>query len=404
MAIEIRAVAADEMDDLLLTDGRAFAQGPHPEGEPRTWAEAELDRTRCAFEDGALVGASRAYSFELTLPGGAIVPVAAVSWVGVLPTHRRRGILTRMIDALHRDARDRDEPAAVLTASESAIYGRYGYGVATWRLALTLERAHAGFARPVEDAGRVRFVTKEEGEKTLPPVYETVRRERTGMVCRPDTWWPLLFWNLARDKPFFLVVHEDASGNADGWVAYEVAGESSGGLTDRRLIVWDIQATNPAARAALWQYVVGVDLIATIGAHMLPIDEPLPHLLRDPRRARVDFVNDGMWLAPLDIPALLAARRYSFFDGRLVLEITDLDGGPRRFVVEGDADDARCAPTDAAPDLSCATAVLGAMVLGGNRWTQYAQAGLVQEHAPGKLAYADAMFVTSPPPASTTGF
>jgi predicted acetyltransferase len=404
MPVELRAVTPAEMEDLLLTDNRAFAQPPYPADQPRGWAEAELDRTRCAFEDGALVAASRAYSFELTLPGGGIVPVAAISWVGVLPTHRRRGILTSMIDALHRDARERGEPAAVLTASESTVYGRYGYGVATWRLALSVERAHSAFAHPVDDNGRVRFLTKDEAEKIVPSVYETVRRGRAGMVARPDTWWPHLFWNMGRDKAYFVVLHEDAEGKADGFAAYEVTGEGAGGIPARRLTVVDLQTTNPVARAALWQYIVGVDLIATISANMLPIDEPLPHLLRDPRRARVDFVNDGMWLAPLDPRALLAARRYSVFDGHLVVEVTDLDGRAVRFAIDGNASDAQCEVTDASPDLSCSTAVLGAMVLGGNRWTDYAQAGLVAEHGTRKLAYADAMFVTSPPPTCTTGF
>ncbi|MGH8978758.1 MAG: GNAT family N-acetyltransferase [Acidimicrobiia bacterium] len=404
MPVEVRAVTPAELEDLLLTDNRAFAQPPYPADQPRGWAEAELDRTRCAFEDGALVAASRAYSFELTLPGGGTVPVAAVSWVGVLPTHRRRGILTAMIDALHRDARDRGEPAAVLTASESTIYGRYGYGVATWRLAMTLERAHGAFAHPVDDTGRVRFLTKDEGEKIVPSVYETVRRGRAGMVTRPDTWWPHLFWNMGRDKAFFLVLHEDAEGKADGFAAYEVSSAPSVGIPNRRLTVVDIQTTNPTARAALWQYVVGVDLVATISANMLPIDEPLRHLLRDPRRARIDFVNDDMWLAPLDPSALLAARRYSVFDAHLVVEVTDFEGRGVSFAIDGNASDAQCEETEASPDLSCSTAVLGAVLLGGNRWTEYAQAGLVAEHVPGKLAYADAMFTISPPPTNTTGF
>src|SRR5262245_1239335 len=178
MALEIRAVGPDELDDLMLTDRRAFGgAAPLPE-EPRAWGEAELDRTRAAFEDGAMVGASRAYSFELTLPGGAMVPAAAVSWVGVLPTHRRKGVLTQLMQALHDDARERGEPAAMLTASESVIYGRYGYGVATWRVGLTIERARATFARPFEDAGRIRIVDPEEAEKVFPAVYEDARRRR----------------------------------------------------------------------------------------------------------------------------------------------------------------------------------------------------------------------------------
>jgi predicted acetyltransferase len=190
VAIQIRAVRPDEVEDLILTDTRAFGLSPGQPNEPRSWSDAELNRTRVAFDDGSIVGVSRAYSFEMTLPGGAIVPAAAVSWVGVLPTHRRRGVLTQMMRALHDDARERGEPAAILTASESGIYGRFGYGVATWRLGITVERAHAAFALPVDDAGRVRLGARDEAEKILPSVYDDVRRGRAGMVTRPDHWWP----------------------------------------------------------------------------------------------------------------------------------------------------------------------------------------------------------------------
>jgi predicted acetyltransferase len=406
MALEIRAITPDELDDLILADHRAFGAGPRRPNEPRTWAEGELDRTRVAFEDGGIVGASRAYSFELTLPGGGIVPAAAVSWVGVLPTHRRRGVLTRMMDALHEDARTRDEPAMILTASESVIYGRYGYGVATWRLGLSVERAQAAFLRPVDDRGRVRLVTREEAEKILPSVYDQIRRGRAGMVSRPDYWWPEVFWGEHGEpgKALFVVLHEDASGIADGFAEYEITGDWTGGHSKRRVIAYDVQATNPTARAALWQYLLGIDLVVGVSSPNLPIDEPLRHLLRDPRQARVDYINDGLWLAPLDAKTLLAARRYSVFDGHLVLEVRGLDGTTTTLAVDGNDRDAHCAETNDTPDLSCSSAVLGAMLLGGNRWTEYAAAGLVEERTPGKLQYADAMFVISPPPTLCTPF
>jgi predicted acetyltransferase len=406
MPLEIRAIEPDALDDLILADLRAFGVGPRRPNEPRTWAEAELDRTRVAYEDGAIVGASRAYSFELTLPGGAIVPAAAVSWVGVLPTHRRRGVLTRMIDALHEDAREREEPAAILTASESLIYGRFGYGIATWRLGLSVERAHAAFARPVDDGGRMRIVSREEAEKILPSVYDQIRRGRAGMVSRPDYWWPEVFWGEHGEpgKGIFVVVHEDADGTGDGFAEYEITGDWTAGHSKRRVVAYDVQSGNPTARAALWQYLLGIDLVVSVSAPNLPIDEPLRHLLRDPRQARVDYINDGLWLAPLDATALLAARRYSVFDGHLVLEVRAVDGSTTTLAVDGNDRDAECVETKDAPDLSCSSAVLGAMLLGGNRWTEYAAAGLVEEHTPGRLAYADAMFTISPPPTLCTGF
>ncbi|HVP72036.1 MAG TPA: GNAT family N-acetyltransferase, partial [Gemmatimonadaceae bacterium] len=188
MAYEIRAVEADEIEQFMLADKRGFsALAP---GTARTWAEAELDRTRLAFEGSEVVGGSRAYSFELTMPGGAQIPVAAVSWVAVIPTHRRRGILTQMMNALHEDARARGEAGAILTASESLIYGRYGYGVATWRLGISARRAHVEFRADVPAGGSVRFVEREEADRVMPEIYDQVRAVRPGMVSRPSYWWP----------------------------------------------------------------------------------------------------------------------------------------------------------------------------------------------------------------------
>jgi predicted acetyltransferase len=405
MALEIRAIGPDELDDLIQLDFRAFGGAPTTDG-PRTWASGELERTRVAFEDGQMVGASRAYSFELTLPGGAIVPAAAVSWVGVLPTHRRRGVLTQMIGALHDDARERGEPAAILTASESAIYGRFGYGVATWRQGITVDRARVRFAQPFTDPGRMRIVAREEAEKIVPTIYDAARRRRAGMVSRPDFWWPEVMWSEhgKPEKALFAVVHEDADGVPDGYADYEITGSWSAGHADRTAAIYDLQSTNDVARIALWQYLLSIDLVKQVTAYNVAVDEPVRHLLNDGRHARVDYVIDGLWLAPLDPSALLAARRYSFFDGHLVLEVTAPDGTSARYAIDGNDRDAQCRVTDEAPDLTLSTSVLGATVLGGNRFTDYANAGLVTAHRAGKLAYADAMFSTSPAPTLMTGF
>ncbi len=337
MALEIRAIGPDEVDDLIRADARAFGNPPHPKEASRTWAEAELDRTRVAFEDGAIVGASRAYSFEMTLPGGACVPSSAVSWVGVLPTHRRRGILTKMIGALHDDARSRNEPAAILTASESAIYGRFGYGIATWRVGLSIDRVHARFASPLDDRGRVRLIERDAAEKILPSLYDEIRKLRPGMVSRPSYWWPEVFWEDGTpEKALFVAVHEDASGTADGFVAYEVKEGWSAGHSERRVFAYDIQAVSGETRSALWQYLLGIDLVVGVTATNAAVDEPIRHRLTDPRRVRIDYVNDGLWLLPLDPGALLGARTYAPFDGHLVLEVEDPDGRAVRYAVEGE--------------------------------------------------------------------
>ncbi len=404
MAISYRAVTVDEYPDLLEMDRVGFAQEPRKPDAPESWARAELDRTRAAFEDGAIVGASRNYSFELTVPGGALVPTAAVSWVSVLATHRRRGVLRGMIDALHADAREHGEPLAALTASESSIYGRFGYGIATWRLGLSLERAHAKFLPGPADDGRVRFVDDDESLKLFPPVYDVARRARHGMVGRPDFWWPeVLHWLADEFAPTFRVVHEDRDRVVDGYAMYGIKGDWGDGLSKKRLTVIDLQTTNAPARRSLWQFLVGVDLVHTISAFNLPIDEPLRLMLADSRRARPDYLNDGLWLCVLDEAAALAARTYTAAD-RLVLEVHRPEGTVVTVELQGGPDGATCRETTASADLVLGTSQLSAAYLGGTSFSELAGAGLVDEVTTGAVQRADRMFVTRPAPAMTTGF
>lgn len=405
MPFEIRAVEPDELDDLLTADQRGFGGEPLRPGTSRSWATGELDRTRIAFDAGAMVGVSRTYSFELTMPGGAFVPTAAVSWVSVLPTHRRRGVLTQMMAAMHDDARAREEPAAILTASESSIYGRFGYGVAAWRLGLSAERPHISFAQPAADTGTVRVVTVDEGKRALPVVYDRARGGRAGMVTRPDFWWEQVFWEymVGRAKASFVAIHADADGRDDGYVVYEFTGDWVGGLPDRKLSIIDMQAETASTWIALWQYVFGVDLVATVSASNLAVDDPLRHIVTDSRRVRVDYINDHLWIAPLDPVALLGSRTYAV-PGRVVVEVNAPDGATTTIAIESTADGGACSTTTDAADLVCDSAVLGMCVLGGNRWSELAAAERVEVHRPEAVLLADAMFLAAPAPALLSYF
>jgi predicted acetyltransferase len=405
MSLEIRSITEDELPAMLEVDRRGFGAPLRTSDRSDSWVTAELDRTRCAWDAGTMVGCTRAYTFELTLPGGALAPVAGVSSVAVQPTHRRRGVLTAMMQGLHDDARDRGEIAAVLTASESVIYGRFGYGPATWRLGATIEREAARFARPVDDPGSVRFVARGEADAIYQAVYERCRLARAGMVSRPEFWWPEVFWSPIGERALFDVVHEDARGEPDGYVSYEIQGQwEGGGFANRRLQVWDLQATNDTTRAALWEYVFGVDLVITVRAYHLPPDEPLRFLLADIRMLETDYLTDSVWVLPIDPAALLAARTYTT-EGALVIEVVDPDGGSRRVALDGGPDGARCDERrDAVPDLTCSRATLGALSLGGTQWATLGAALAVDEHTPGAIARADAMFATSPAPATISWF
>lgn len=405
MDIEYRGLGDDDFEAFMVADERAFGYKRNAE-RPQTWARGELDRARAAYEGRDIVGVGRNYSFELTMPGGSYLPAAAVSWIGVLPTHRRRGILTGMMQELHDEARERGEAMSMLTASESVIYGRFGYGCATWQLGLTVERSHGAFARPFVDPGRVRLVDTEEAQAIVPSLYEQTRSLRAGAVSRPDFWWPECYFFVDPEHDpgaWFDVVHDDEHGAVDGYATYSVRMDWPGGVAGSVLRVEDIISTNDTARVALWRYLLGVDLVHSVVGRNIPVDEPLRFLLADPRRMRVDYVNDRLWIRVHEPAAALAARTYATA-GRLVLEVHEISGAAARYELEGGPDGAQCRVATAEPDLVLPVAQLGAVLLGGTPWAQLAAAGLIEERTPGALVRADAMFACAPAPATCSWF
>jgi predicted acetyltransferase len=403
MDIEYRPITADEFDEFARVGRIAFSQEPFPADQPWTFGRAELDRTRAAVVDGEIVGSGRNYSFDLTLPGGAIVPVAGVSWISVLPTHRRRGVLRRMMAALDDEARDHGDAISILTASEGGIYERFGYGVATWRSNIRVDKRHGTLARRLPDAGTLRYVERKDALDGFPAVYARACALRPGMVSRPPEWWEESLFNLAPPtKPSFFVVHENREGDADGFLIYEVQGDYVHGINASNVHVLDLVALTPAVRAVLWQFAFSVDLTESVTAPQLALDEPLRFLLADPRRFRVESVNDHVWLKILDVERALVARRYATTD-RAVLQVHDGDS-VSTVVLDGGSDGAECRPSAEEPDLVLGIAQLGSIFLGGTRAGQHAAAGTIEERTTGALARVDAMFASYPIPASPTWF
>lgn len=406
---QLRPVTADEADDFFLAEGVAFGSVPDADALARYGALFEPDRSIAVFEAGQIVGTAGAYTFELTVPGARTVPACGVSWVAVLPTHRRQGILTQMMAHQLADVAERGEPVAILTASEGTIYRRFGYGVASAAAIVEVDKTRSAFRRPPAVGGRVRLVGREEAAKLVPALYDAFRRRRHGSVTRSDRYWEL--W-LKDPEAYrggasgrFVAVHESDDGVADGFVSYRFKEDWDEVANRSQVRPVGVYALDPEVDAALWRFLLDVDLANVVRSHARPLDDPIAWRLADHRAWRVTGIVDWLWACLVDVPAALAARRYGTH-GSLVLEVVDPfrpeAGG--RFRLDGGPDGAECARTDADPDLVLAAGDLGSAYLGGARFAVLRRAGLVEERSRGAVATADALFATDPLPFCDTGF
>ncbi|MEU5517964.1 GNAT family N-acetyltransferase [Streptomyces griseoaurantiacus] len=410
--MRIRSTTEEDLDVFVDTVHAAF--GRHPEtpgdGGGLWWSALEMDRGVLALTaDGRPVGTAAAYSFELTLPGEILAPVAGVSAVGVLPSHRRRGVLSGMMRHQLAEFRERGEFLAVLLASEATIYGRYGYGPATSTARLTVPRREAALAAPRArdaagspraggedgpndgpnhgvDDGPVEVLPREECGDLLEEIYDRYRRAQPGALSRPHRWWARRAGRPPLSPaPRYLALHRDGAGVPDGYASYSV-GE------DRTLTVDETIAGDDAAHTALTRFLLGHDLVDRIVFKHLPTDHPLRWQLADFRAGQVSEDTDWLWVRLLDVPRALTARGW-FTDGALVLDVTDPFLGERGrhllTVRDGRAD---CVPTDRAPDLSLDVRDLGSLYLGGTAPGTLVRAGHVRAHHADAAALADALF------------
>lgn len=409
MEIELRPIAPDELAAVMRLDDRAFGQRATPEEVESRREMFVFDGSLAAMVDGEMAGTTMAYSFELTLPGGTLLPASGVSWVAVAPTHRRRGILTALMRRQLTDLRERGEALALLMASESAIYGRFGYGTATYMVNFTLEKRFAQLARTWDGSGKLSLIEHERALEVLPPLYEKLRRQEPGRIRRDMPYWRVLLQDP--DKPWqgagprFYVTYTSPEGEVQGAAHYRIQRQSDEGLPNHVVVVRELFALNTRAAAALWTYCFNLDLTESVRALARPLDDPLRWMLADPRRLRVSGLMDDLWVRLIDVPRALAARRY-FTEGRLVVEVTDefLPETAGRYLLEGGPEGATCRRTTEEADVAMGIADLSATYLGGVRFASLALAGRARELRAGALRRADALFQTETQPFSGTPF
>lgn len=386
--IEVRSCTQDDWPLILTVDEAAFGYSFDPEQSQPDYALLEFDRSLLAWCEGVPVGHTTAYSLQMSVPGGQ-VPVAGVTWVAVLPTHRRRGVLTELMRRQTRDIHERGEPVAALYASEPAIYPRFGFGLASQRLEVSIDCAYSAMHGPRDPALRTSLVTPEHARAAVEHVYAAIRTVRAGMPARPGLWWQRIVADpkARRDGASALgaVVVADGAGPR-AYALYCTKSAWEGGSPRGEIRVREHGSLDAAAAHELWRLLLNVDLVATVSHQNMAVDDVLMQLLDDPRRAR-PALQDSLYVRLVDLPAALAARSYAT-DYEGVVQVSD-DLAPwnaGRWRLSLHADGAGCDRTDAEPDLVVDVRALGAAYLGSTSLSPLVAAGQIQERRPGSAA------------------
>ncbi|MFJ8191184.1 GNAT family N-acetyltransferase [Streptomyces sp. NPDC096094] len=415
--IDVRPITEAEFPDWNRALNTGFLMPPAVAAE-QLEARRNLfvpGRSLGAFDGERCVATYRSFAQEITAVGGVPVPADAISNVTVTATHRRRGLLTRMMARDLAAAKDRGDVVATLIAAEYPIYGRYGFGPATTMTEWTVDVPRAGldarWAAP-EDGGRIDLVDGADVRKLGPELHERLRRTQPGAVSRDELWWQARTGVLSTNgtpwtEPFYAV-YRSADGEVEGMASYRADdkwGDAKQPL-NTATVDW-LLAVTPDAERALWRYLCSIDWITTVKSGWRAPDDLLPHLLPDPRAARISTQADWLWVRILDVVRALEARTYEG-QGSLVLEVVDRwgsrrssgaesGGGPAggRWRLEAGADGASCVPTTESAHLVLDVAELATLWLGDESAVRLAALGRVREERAGAARVADALLRTS---------
>lgn len=384
--VEIRTITPDDVDLFRRRMARGFGGdlSTDPDAGERFDRIFELDRTFAAFDGGDIVGTVGAFSLELTVPGGVSLPMGGTTVVTVQPTHRRQGVMRGMMERHLEEVRDHGDALAGLWASEASIYGRFGFGPATQRYSTEMTTGEVAF-RDTAAKGSVRLVDREEAEGLIRSLYETVRLTRPGMLTRSDGWWEFRVladvkeWREGKSERRFAVYELD--GEALGYAMFRQKARWDDFAGDGEVTVGEMISTGPEGTRGLWSFLTQVDLFPNVEYWNLPLDDPLPALVKSSRGVRRK-VGDALWVRLMDVSVALEARTYGY-DGSITFDVVDPvfpgDGGTFQLAIEEGA--AICRRVTDPPDVTMTSEVLGSLYLGGADAHQLHAAGLIHGDA-----------------------
>ncbi|MFR0353456.1 GNAT family N-acetyltransferase [Streptomyces sediminimaris] len=402
--IDVRPITEAELPEWLRAVNTGFLRAT-------TVTEKELEARRerfeasryiGAFDGGRCVATFRSFAQEVTAVGGTPVAADAISAVTVTATHRRRGLLTRMMSQDLAAAKDRGDTVATLIAAEYPIYGRYGFGPATSATEWTVDVPRTGLDRHragPDGGGRIDLVDAEEVRKLGPELHDRVRGAVPGVVSRGEWWWRLNTGAVRVDPKWtepFYAVYRAADGEVEGLVVYEVDDKWGDAKQPQdTATVRDLLAATPAAERALWGYLCSIDWVTRVKSGQRAPDDLLPLLLPDARAARITSTADWLWVRILDVVRALEVRAYEGA-GSLVLQVADragLAGG--RYRLEASEQGASCTPTTESAELALDVGDLARLWLGDESVARLVALGRVREERAGAALVADALLRTS---------
>lgn len=394
--ITIKTISENQFPEWRRAGGLGFGFHATEEDVALERPLCELDRTFAAFDGRRIVGTTTTRTSELVVPGG-LAPLGFVDDVSVAPTHRRRGIMTRMMRAQLAQMREFGEPLAALHASESLIYERFGFGIATWAERWRIPRDHAKMNTEPNAGGSLEFVEPDEARAELPPLHRRAAAERPGMVMYDDEYWRFALADVEhqrRGASAFFHVACKRDGRVAGMVSYRV--RQYGGIVLAIFLIGE----DAEVEAELWRYCFGIDLKTEIQAFNRPTDDPLVWRLEDPRRLE-RAVHDHTWLRIVDVAAALGERRYGA-EGALTIRISDSfcawNNGVYALETGADGAAVRRLPQSSDAEIALSASDLSAAYLGGATISTLARAGRVEPASPAALAKADAMFAADRAP------
>jgi predicted acetyltransferase len=407
--VDIRPVAIEERRRAVDAFRTALLNGPvGDEAFERRSASWDGSDSLAAWDGDRCVGVAAAFRFDSTVPGGARIPTAGVTRVGVIPTHTRRGVLTQLMQRLLVESHERGNVLATLHASETTIYRRFGFGLGTDASAAVITTRAATPWRTPSIPGSVRLLHHAEVLDVVPDLYERVARWRVGSISRPDWMWSWVLKDAGQPaendgKGSFVAVHTDADGNDDGYVSYEVAWDESFAANPVGAgKVLDLWGASPTIELELWRFLLGIDLVVRWQAEMRPVDEPVRRAMHDARAYEVEQRIDDQWVRILDVDAALGARSYAPSATAVAIEVRDplfrANCGTWTVSAEGST-----RSDGTAADVCVDIGTLSTAYLGAVSWCDLATIGAVT--APDDaIDHLDTLFAVRPTPFCGTGY